>query len=76
MPRSSITRNVEVSDPPRKCVIKMIICGPIGGESQRGRNAQIRETYGTSIKEVMDVEPADDTPLIQFDHEERRGPRT
>ncbi|KAL0309406.1 UNVERIFIED_CONTAM: hypothetical protein Sradi_5882900 [Sesamum radiatum] len=30
----------------------------------------------TSAREVMDVEPANDAPLIQFDQEERQGPRT
>ncbi|KAK4389726.1 hypothetical protein Sango_2309600 [Sesamum angolense] len=38
--------------------------------------AQVREAYGTSTREVMEVEPAHDAPLIQFDQEERRGPRT
>ncbi|KAL0324629.1 UNVERIFIED_CONTAM: hypothetical protein Scaly_2430000 [Sesamum calycinum] len=38
--------------------------------------AQVREAYGTSTREVMEVEPANDAPLIQFDQEERRGPRT
>ncbi|KAL0336472.1 UNVERIFIED_CONTAM: hypothetical protein Sradi_4859100 [Sesamum radiatum] len=28
------------------------------------------------MKEVMDMEPANNAPLIQFDQEERRGPRT
>ncbi|KAL0412298.1 UNVERIFIED_CONTAM: hypothetical protein Slati_3819500 [Sesamum latifolium] len=65
MPKSSTTEKVEVSDPPTKCVIRMIIGGPAGGDSQRARKAQVREAYGTSIREVMDVEPADDAPLIQ-----------
>ncbi|KAL0448051.1 UNVERIFIED_CONTAM: hypothetical protein Slati_1933000 [Sesamum latifolium] len=76
MPRSSITGKAEVNDPPRKGVIRMNTGGPAEGDSQRARKAQIRETYGTSIKEVMDVESANDTPLIQFDQEERCGPRT
>ncbi|KAL0410723.1 UNVERIFIED_CONTAM: hypothetical protein Slati_3662000 [Sesamum latifolium] len=76
MPRFSMTGNAEVNDPPKKGVIRIIIDGPVGGDSQRARKAQVRETYGTSVREVMDVEPADDTPLIQFDQEEWRGPRT
>ncbi|KAL0457808.1 UNVERIFIED_CONTAM: hypothetical protein Slati_0408000 [Sesamum latifolium] len=76
MPRSSIMGKAEVSDPPRKGVIRMITGGPAGGDSQRARKAQIQEAYGTSMKEVMNVEPAEDTPLIQFGQEERHGPRT
>ncbi|KAL0295990.1 UNVERIFIED_CONTAM: hypothetical protein Sradi_6651100 [Sesamum radiatum] len=54
----------------------MIAGGPIGGDSQRARKAQVREAYGTSAREVMEVEPANDAPLIQFDQEKRRGPKT
>ncbi|KAL0449397.1 UNVERIFIED_CONTAM: hypothetical protein Slati_1496100 [Sesamum latifolium] len=54
----------------------MIVGGPAGGDSQRARKAQVREAYETAVKEVMDVEPAKDAPLIQFDQEERSGPRT
>ncbi|KAL0457959.1 UNVERIFIED_CONTAM: hypothetical protein Slati_0423100 [Sesamum latifolium] len=76
MPRSSMTENAEVNDPPRKCVIRMIVGGPAGGDSQRARKAQVREAYVTLVREVMEVEPANDAPLIQFDQEEPRGPRT
>ncbi|KAL0446462.1 UNVERIFIED_CONTAM: hypothetical protein Slati_1774100 [Sesamum latifolium] len=76
MPRSSLNGKAEVSDPPRKGVIRMIAGGPAGGDSQRARKAKIREAYGTIIKEVIDVEPAEDTPLIQFGQEEQCGPRT
>ncbi|KAL0361145.1 UNVERIFIED_CONTAM: hypothetical protein Sradi_3799000 [Sesamum radiatum] len=65
----------EASDPPRKGVIRMIAGGPTGGDSQRARKAQVREAYGTTVKEIMDVEPTNDAPLIQFDQEEHRGPR-
>ncbi|KAL0420617.1 UNVERIFIED_CONTAM: hypothetical protein Slati_3084600 [Sesamum latifolium] len=64
----------EVNDPPRKGVIKMIAGGPASGDSQRARKAQVREAYRTTIKEIMDVEPANDAPLIQFDQEEHNGP--
>ncbi|KAL0433176.1 UNVERIFIED_CONTAM: hypothetical protein Slati_2651900 [Sesamum latifolium] len=53
----------------------MITGGPAGGDSQRARKAQVREAYGVKVKEIMDVEPADDTPLIQFDQEEHNEPR-
>ncbi|KAL0434955.1 UNVERIFIED_CONTAM: hypothetical protein Sradi_0203400 [Sesamum radiatum] len=66
---------VEVNDPPRKGVIRMIAGGPIGGDSQRTGKAQVREAYGTTIKEIMDVEPANDAPLIRFDQEKQSGPR-
>ncbi|KAL0411816.1 UNVERIFIED_CONTAM: hypothetical protein Slati_3771300 [Sesamum latifolium] len=76
MPRSSMTGKAEVNDPPRKGVIRMIVGGPAGGDSQRARKVQVREAYGTTVKEVMEVEPAKDAPLIQFDQEERNEPRT
>ncbi|KAL0434785.1 UNVERIFIED_CONTAM: hypothetical protein Sradi_0186400 [Sesamum radiatum] len=44
-------------------------------DSQRGRKAQVREAYGTTVKEIIDVEPANDAPLIQFDQEEHSEPR-
>ncbi|KAL0455573.1 UNVERIFIED_CONTAM: hypothetical protein Slati_0896500 [Sesamum latifolium] len=76
MPRSSMTGKAEVNDPPRKGVIRMIIGGPVGGDSQRARKAQVREACGTLVREVMEVEPTNDAPLIQFDQEELCGPRT
>ncbi|KAL0457962.1 UNVERIFIED_CONTAM: hypothetical protein Slati_0423400 [Sesamum latifolium] len=54
----------------------MIVGGPADGDSQRARKAQVREAYGTAVREVMDVEPTNDAPLIQFNKEERSGPRT
>ncbi|KAL0409535.1 UNVERIFIED_CONTAM: hypothetical protein Sradi_1887900 [Sesamum radiatum] len=54
----------------------MIVGGPAGGDSQRARKAQVREACRTTIKEVIDVERVKDAPLIQFDQEEQRGPRT
>ncbi|KAL0448214.1 UNVERIFIED_CONTAM: hypothetical protein Slati_1949300 [Sesamum latifolium] len=74
IPRTSMMGKAEVNDPPRKGVIRMIAGGPVGGDSQRAREAQVREVYGTTIKEIMDVEPANDAPLIQFDQEEQNGP--
>ncbi|KAL0420482.1 UNVERIFIED_CONTAM: hypothetical protein Slati_3071100 [Sesamum latifolium] len=70
-----MTGKAKVDDPPRKGVIRMIIGGPVGGDSQMARKA-LREAYGTAVREVMDVEPANNAPLIQFDQEERSGPRT
>ncbi|KAL0451933.1 UNVERIFIED_CONTAM: hypothetical protein Slati_1171400 [Sesamum latifolium] len=56
--------------------VRMIIGSPTGGDSQRARKTQVREAYGAAIREVMDVEPVNHAPLIQFDQEERSGPRT
>ncbi|KAL0440523.1 UNVERIFIED_CONTAM: hypothetical protein Slati_2535300 [Sesamum latifolium] len=75
MPRSSMMGKAKVNDPPRKGVIRMIAGGPAGGDSQRAKKAQLREAYGTTVEEIMDVEPAKDAPLIQFDQEERNGPK-
>ncbi|KAK4395714.1 hypothetical protein Sango_1725700 [Sesamum angolense] len=35
----------EINDPPRKEVIRMIVGGPVGGDSHHARKSQIRETY-------------------------------
>ncbi|KAL0402351.1 UNVERIFIED_CONTAM: hypothetical protein Slati_4265000 [Sesamum latifolium] len=75
IPRTSMMGKAEVNAPPRKRVIRMMAGGPAGGDSQRAIKAYVREAYGTSMKEIMDVEPANDVPLIQFDQEEQNGPR-
>ncbi|KAL0449250.1 UNVERIFIED_CONTAM: hypothetical protein Slati_1481400 [Sesamum latifolium] len=75
MPKTSMMGKTEVNDPPRKGVISMIAGGPADGDSQRARKAQVREAYGTTVKEIMDVEPANDVLLIQFYQEEHNGPR-
>ncbi|KAL0408062.1 UNVERIFIED_CONTAM: Retrovirus-related Pol polyprotein from transposon [Sesamum radiatum] len=54
----------------------MIVGGITGGDTQKARKAQVRETYVTAVREMMDVKPAYDAPFIQFDQEERSGPRT
>ncbi|KAL0367083.1 UNVERIFIED_CONTAM: hypothetical protein Sradi_3598400 [Sesamum radiatum] len=51
----------------------MIAGGPAGGDSQRARKAQVQEDYGTIVKEIMDVQLANDAPPIQFDQEEHSG---
>ncbi|KAL0288706.1 UNVERIFIED_CONTAM: hypothetical protein Sradi_7091900 [Sesamum radiatum] len=40
MPRTSVMRKAEASDPPRKGVIRMFTGCPVGGDSQRTRKAQ------------------------------------
>ncbi|KAL0374090.1 UNVERIFIED_CONTAM: hypothetical protein Sradi_3324700 [Sesamum radiatum] len=74
VPRTSMMGRTEVNDPPKKGIIRMITGDPADGDSQRARKAQVREAYGIKMKEIMDVEPAGDTPLIQFDQEEHNGP--
>ncbi|KAL0404041.1 UNVERIFIED_CONTAM: hypothetical protein Sradi_2044900 [Sesamum radiatum] len=75
MLRTSVMGKAEASDPPWKGVIRMITGGSAGGDSQRARKAQVREAYRATVKEIMDVEPANDAPLIQFDQEEHSEPR-
>ncbi|KAL0367316.1 UNVERIFIED_CONTAM: hypothetical protein Sradi_3621700 [Sesamum radiatum] len=66
----------ENNDVPRKGVIRMIARGPSGGDSHQARKSQVREAHHVSIKEVLDVETMEDTPLIQFGRAERSGPPT
>ncbi|KAL0445189.1 UNVERIFIED_CONTAM: hypothetical protein Slati_2241600 [Sesamum latifolium] len=49
--------------------------GPSGGDSHRARKSQIREAHDVSLKEVIEIEAMEDTP-IQFGRAERSGPRT
>ncbi|KAL0451794.1 UNVERIFIED_CONTAM: hypothetical protein Slati_1157500 [Sesamum latifolium] len=73
MPRASMMGKAEVNDPPRKGIIWMIAGGPAGGDSQRARKTQVREAYETKMKEIMNMEPTNDVPLIQFDQKEQNG---
>ncbi|KAL0414930.1 UNVERIFIED_CONTAM: hypothetical protein Slati_3324900, partial [Sesamum latifolium] len=66
----------ENNDIPRKGVIRIIAGGPLGGDSHQARKSQVREAHQISIKEVLDVETMEDTPLIQFGRAERSGPQT
>ncbi|KAL0294003.1 UNVERIFIED_CONTAM: hypothetical protein Sradi_6908200 [Sesamum radiatum] len=75
VPKTSMIGRTEVNDPSRKRITRMITGGPADGDSQRARKAQVREAYGIKMKEITDVEPAGDTPLIQFNQEEHNGPR-
>ncbi|KAL0455195.1 UNVERIFIED_CONTAM: hypothetical protein Slati_0858700 [Sesamum latifolium] len=59
---------------PRKGVIRMIIGGPSGVDSNHARKSQIREAYDMSLKEVIKVEVMEDAPLIQFGRAERSDP--
>ncbi|KAL0437551.1 UNVERIFIED_CONTAM: hypothetical protein Sradi_0463000 [Sesamum radiatum] len=63
------------NDIPRKGIIRMIAGGPFGGDSHQARKSQVREAHQISIKEVLDIEIMEDTPIIQFGRAERSGPR-
>ncbi|KAL0387789.1 UNVERIFIED_CONTAM: hypothetical protein Sradi_2660700 [Sesamum radiatum] len=49
--------------------------GPNGGDSHRTRKSQVREANDVTVKEVLDVEAMEDTPLIQFGQAKRPGPK-
>ncbi|KAL0427850.1 UNVERIFIED_CONTAM: hypothetical protein Slati_2959800 [Sesamum latifolium] len=61
---------------PRKGIIRMIIGEPIGSESHHARKAEIKRAHSEAITEILDVEAAEDTPIIQFKRAERSGPRS
>ncbi|KAL0434516.1 UNVERIFIED_CONTAM: hypothetical protein Slati_2785900 [Sesamum latifolium] len=54
----------------------MITGGPIGGDSHHARKAEVRRAYNETIKEVLDVEIAEDAPIIQFGKVEHSGPKS
>ncbi|KAL0320222.1 UNVERIFIED_CONTAM: hypothetical protein Sradi_5283700 [Sesamum radiatum] len=64
------------NDISRKGVIRMIAGGPSGGDSHQARKSQVREAHQISIKEALDIETVEDTPIIQFGRAERSGPQT
>ncbi|KAL0359834.1 UNVERIFIED_CONTAM: hypothetical protein Sangu_0832800 [Sesamum angustifolium] len=66
---------VEPSGLPRKGVIQMIVGDPVGVDSHHVRKTEVRKADEVTIKEVLDVEAIDDTPLIQFGRAERSGPK-
>ncbi|KAL0453047.1 UNVERIFIED_CONTAM: hypothetical protein Slati_1282800 [Sesamum latifolium] len=66
----------ENNDALGKGVIRMIAGGPSGGDSHQARKSQVRGAHHVSIKEVLDVETMEDTPLIQFGRAERSDPPT
>ncbi|KAL0405725.1 UNVERIFIED_CONTAM: hypothetical protein Slati_3886400 [Sesamum latifolium] len=52
----------------------MIAGGSSGGDSYQVRKSQVREAHNISLREVLDVEAMEDTPLIQFGRAEHFGP--
>ncbi|KAL0453486.1 UNVERIFIED_CONTAM: hypothetical protein Slati_1326700 [Sesamum latifolium] len=79
-PRESLQMGMkEKMDPnnvPRKGIIRMITGGPVGGDSHHARKVEIRRAHSEAITEVLDVEAAEDTPIIQFGRAERSGTRS
>ncbi|KAL0421108.1 UNVERIFIED_CONTAM: hypothetical protein Slati_3133700 [Sesamum latifolium] len=67
---------IDSNDPPRKGVIRMITGGPVEGDSHHARKAEIRKAHNKIITKVLDVETADDTPIIQFGRTEHSGPKS
>ncbi|KAL0427470.1 UNVERIFIED_CONTAM: hypothetical protein Slati_2921800 [Sesamum latifolium] len=53
----------------------MIAEGPVGGDSHHARKAELRKAHDITIKEVLDVEAMEDTPIIQFGRVEHSGPK-
>ncbi|KAL0445029.1 UNVERIFIED_CONTAM: hypothetical protein Slati_2225600 [Sesamum latifolium] len=74
--RQASGSNGENNDVPRKGIIRMITGSPSGGDSHHARKLQIREAYDISLREVIEVEAMEDTPLIQSGRAEQTGPRT
>ncbi|KAL0462834.1 UNVERIFIED_CONTAM: hypothetical protein Slati_0171000 [Sesamum latifolium] len=68
-------KKTDPNDTPRKGVIRIITGGPIGGDSHQARKAEIRKAQNETITEVLDVETAEDTPIIQFGRVEHSGPK-
>ncbi|KAL0420208.1 UNVERIFIED_CONTAM: hypothetical protein Slati_3043700 [Sesamum latifolium] len=54
----------------------MITGEPIGGDSHHAQKAQVRKAHDITVKEVLDVETMEDTPLIQFWRAEGSRPKT
>ncbi|KAL0451574.1 UNVERIFIED_CONTAM: hypothetical protein Slati_1135500 [Sesamum latifolium] len=78
MPRSSTGGKFEANHSPsprRKGVLRMIVGGLAGEDSQRARKAEVRGAHGLVVKEVVDVGAMEDTPLIQFGQAEQSEPR-
>ncbi|KAL0313576.1 UNVERIFIED_CONTAM: hypothetical protein Sradi_5756900 [Sesamum radiatum] len=64
------------NDVPHMGVIRMIAGGPSGGDSHQAQKSQVREAHQISIKEVLDIETMEDTPIIQFGRAGGSRPQT
>ncbi|KAL0351522.1 UNVERIFIED_CONTAM: hypothetical protein Scaly_1540900 [Sesamum calycinum] len=70
------SNRVEANDSPPKGVIRMIVGGPVRGDYLHARKAQFREAHDISLKEELDGEAMEDTPLIQFGRTGKSGQKT
>ncbi|KAL0319820.1 UNVERIFIED_CONTAM: hypothetical protein Sradi_5243500 [Sesamum radiatum] len=75
-PKIGRNEKADPNDPPRKGVIRMITGGPIVGDSHHARKALIRKAHNETITEILDVETAEDTLIIQFGRVEHSGPKS
>ncbi|KAL0416785.1 UNVERIFIED_CONTAM: hypothetical protein Slati_3510400 [Sesamum latifolium] len=75
-PKMGTNEKMDSNDPPCKGVIRMITRGPIGGNSHHAWKAEVRRAHNETIKKVLDVETAEDTPIIQFERVEHSGPKS
>ncbi|KAL0435140.1 UNVERIFIED_CONTAM: hypothetical protein Sradi_0221900 [Sesamum radiatum] len=73
VPRASLMGRIEVNDPSRKGIIRMITGGSHRWKFTKGQKG--RSPRSLWVKEIMKVELAGDTPLIQFNQEECSRPR-
>ncbi|KAL0415748.1 UNVERIFIED_CONTAM: hypothetical protein Slati_3406700 [Sesamum latifolium] len=53
----------------------MIAGGPVGSDSHHARKVEVRRAYDKTIREILDVEATEDTPIIQFEKAEHSGPK-
>ncbi|KAL0458378.1 UNVERIFIED_CONTAM: hypothetical protein Slati_0465000 [Sesamum latifolium] len=75
-PKMGTNEKTDPNNPPRKGVIWMIIGGPIGSDSHYARKAEIRRAHNETITEILDVETAEDAPIIQFGRTEHSRPKS
>ncbi|KAL0411499.1 UNVERIFIED_CONTAM: hypothetical protein Slati_3739600 [Sesamum latifolium] len=75
-PKMGTNEKTNPNDPPRKGVIQMITGGPVGGDSHHARKAEIRRAHNETITEILDVETAEDAPIIQFGRAEHSGSKS
>ncbi|KAL0413439.1 UNVERIFIED_CONTAM: hypothetical protein Sradi_1545600 [Sesamum radiatum] len=47
----------------------------MGGDSHHARKTEVRRAYDETIREILDVEATEDTPIIQFEKAEHSGPK-
>ncbi|KAL0361901.1 UNVERIFIED_CONTAM: hypothetical protein Sradi_3874600 [Sesamum radiatum] len=74
-PKIGTSNKIDSNDPSHKGVIRMIAGGPVGSDSHYARKVEVRRAYDETIREVLDVEATEDTPIIQSGKAEHSGPK-